>query len=134
MSDKLEPLVDGVKDNRKHWLDIAAAQKLMPQTNHDRENHNEESVNHDSKPNSPNSECGEKIHNNGTNFKQKYVQQNSDWRMIQKKICKKYFFKSEISILEAQILCIEFFEINVQEMIWPQKYALKCYFGKNYLT
>lgn len=31
MSDKLQPLVNGVKDNKRHWLELATARCLIPQ-------------------------------------------------------------------------------------------------------
>lgn len=37
LSDKLEPLAEGVRRNKQHWLDVAAANKLTPATNHDRD-------------------------------------------------------------------------------------------------
>lgn len=75
MSDKLEPLVEGVKRNKEHWLEIAAAQKLTPATNHDRENAEDPySIRNDSKSSSQNNHSTEfkpnaenkKMHNNCT--------------------------------------------------------------------
>lgn len=37
LSDKLEPLAEGVRRNKQHWLDVAAANMLTPATNHDRD-------------------------------------------------------------------------------------------------
>lgn len=71
LSDKLEPLVDGVRRNKEHWLDVAAANKLTPATNHDRDSSNEEPVVNSidkSKPTTPNSTESTDIlnHNNCT--------------------------------------------------------------------
>ncbi|XP_018570600.1 dual 3',5'-cyclic-AMP and -GMP phosphodiesterase 11 isoform X2 [Anoplophora glabripennis] len=50
LSDHLEPLVEGVRQNRKKWLEIAAANCLVPQTETNEERDNNDNL---SKPTTP---------------------------------------------------------------------------------
>ncbi|KAJ8970487.1 hypothetical protein NQ314_001204 [Rhamnusium bicolor] len=59
LSDKLEPLVEGVRQNRIKWLEIAAANCLMPETEMNKERDNNDNL---SKPSSP-----EQNHNSSPN-------------------------------------------------------------------
>lgn len=52
LSDKLVPLVDGVKQNRERWLEIAAQQSLVPVENHERDT-NDNVSKQESNPGSP---------------------------------------------------------------------------------
>ncbi|XP_076275269.1 phosphodiesterase 11 isoform X2 [Rhynchophorus ferrugineus] len=54
LSDKLEPLVEGVRQNRVHWMDIAAANRLVtPEEEEERDNNDNVS-----KPSTPDSKNG----------------------------------------------------------------------------
>lgn len=52
LSDKLVPLVEGVRKNRERWLEIAAQQSLVPDENHERDT-NDNVAKQDSHPGSP---------------------------------------------------------------------------------
>lgn len=52
LSDKLEVLVEGVRQNREHWLQIAEEHKLLPTNNEKDSNDNVTTI---SKPNTPDS-------------------------------------------------------------------------------
>lgn len=47
LNDKLEPLVEGVRDNKTHWLEIAAAKSLTTQNNGPQQNNVEPMVKDD---------------------------------------------------------------------------------------
>lgn len=53
LSDKLVPLVEGVKKNRERWLEIAAQQSLIPVENHTRDTNDNVSKQQDSNPPGP---------------------------------------------------------------------------------
>lgn len=52
LSDKLSPLVEGVRTNREKWLEIAAQQSLISDENHERDT-NDNVPKQDSNPGSP---------------------------------------------------------------------------------
>lgn len=52
LSDKLVPLVEGVRANRDRWLEIAAQQSLIPIENHERDT-NDNVPKQESNPGSP---------------------------------------------------------------------------------
>ncbi|XP_017783345.1 PREDICTED: dual 3',5'-cyclic-AMP and -GMP phosphodiesterase 11 isoform X3 [Nicrophorus vespilloides] len=61
LSDKLEPLVDGVRENRDHWLEIAAAQSLIPSESMEKDSNDNMTI---SKPSTPDSDApSSPVHN-----------------------------------------------------------------------
>lgn len=52
LSDKLVPLVEGVRANKERWLEIAAQQSLIPVENNERDT-NDNLSKQDSNPGSP---------------------------------------------------------------------------------